>query len=54
MPEVPMTVTIRKIPNKPDLFEFTFSTPALRSQFRLPRVLMNKLRILIEQALTSK
>ena len=54
MSEVPMTVSIRRVPNKPDLFEFTFSTPVLRSQFRLPRALMNKLRILIEQALTAK
>ena len=54
MPEVPMTVTIRKVSNKEDLFEFTFSTPVLRSQFRIPRALMNKLRILIEKALTSK
>jgi hypothetical protein len=53
MPDVPMTVSIRRVPNKPDLFEFTFSTPILRSQFRLPRELVNKLRGLIEQALTA-
>ena len=54
MAEVPMTVSIRRLPNKPDLFEFTFSTPVLRSQFRLPRELVNNLRGLIEQALTAK
>jgi len=54
MAEMPMTVSIRRMPKNPDLFEFTFSTPVLRSQFRLPRELVNKLRIMLEQALTSK
>ncbi|MCQ9205757.1 MAG: hypothetical protein NG737_05545 [Omnitrophica bacterium] len=54
MDEFPMNVNIRKVPNKPDVFEFTISTPTLRSQFRLPRKLVNELRILIEKALTTK
>jgi len=49
-----MNVSIRKLPNNPNLFEFTITTPALRSQFRLPRALVNKLRILIERVLISK
>ncbi len=54
MDKFPMNVNIRKVPNKPDVFEFTISTPTLRSQFRLPRELVNELRILIEKALTTK
>lgn len=54
MDKFPMNVNIRKVPNKPDIFEFTISTPTLRSQFRLPRKLVNELRILIEKALTTK
>jgi hypothetical protein len=54
MADMPMTVSIRRVPRNPDLFEFTFSTPILRSQFRLSRDLVNKLRIMLEQALTSK
>ena len=54
MPEVSMNLSIRKIPNNANMFEFTISTPALRTQFRLPREMVNKLRILIEKALVSK
>lgn len=36
------------------MFEFTVSTPVLRSQFRLPRSMVNKLRILLEKALVEK
>lgn len=49
-----MEVAIRRTPNNPNIFEFTISTPTLRSQFRLPRPVVNKLRILIEKALVSK
>ena len=54
MDKFPMNVNIRKVPNKPDVFEFTITTPTLRSQFRLPREMVNELRILIEKALTGK
>lgn len=53
MAKFPMNVNIRRIPKEPDLFEFTVSTPILRSQFRLPRKKLNELRILIEKALTG-
>jgi len=54
MSKVSMKVNIRKLPDDPNIFEFTFSTPFLRSQFRLPRPVVNQLRILIERALVSK
>ncbi len=54
MAEFKMEVTIRKVANNPNMFEFTISTPMLRSQFRLPRTMVNKLRILIERALVNK
>jgi hypothetical protein len=53
MPEFNMNVSIKRLANNPNMFEFTISTPTLRSQFRLPRPLVNKLRILIERALIS-
>ncbi|UCD14911.1 MAG: hypothetical protein JSV34_04080 [Candidatus Omnitrophota bacterium] len=49
-----MEVSIRKLHNNPNMFEFVISTPTLTSQFRLPRPLVNKLRILIEKALVDK
>ncbi len=54
MSEYKMEVGIRKVPDNPDLFEFTIATPMLRSQFRLPRNMVNKLRGLIEKALVAK
>ncbi len=54
MGEIPVNVVIRKVPNSPDMFEFTVATPVLRSQFRIPREVVNKLRILIEKALIGK
>ena len=54
MPEVRLNVSVRKLANNPNMFEFTISTPVLRSQFRLPRSMVNKLRILLEKALVSK
>ncbi len=50
----PMKVSVRKVPNNPNLFEFTIATAALRTQFRLPRENVNQLRILIEKALTQR
>lgn len=52
--KVQMRVSFRKVPNNPNLFEFTISTPLLRSQFRIPRVLVNQLRVDLERALTKK
>jgi len=54
MPEVSMNVNIRKVPKNSNVFEFTITTPTLRSQFILPREMVNKLRVLIEKALTQK
>jgi len=54
MAEFRMKVDIRKLQKDPNMFEFTIATPMLRSQFRLPRPLVNQLRILIEKALVSK
>ncbi len=54
MGKVSMNVNISRVPKNPDMFEFTISTPVLRSQFRLPRVMVNKLRALIEKALIAK
>ncbi len=54
MGKISMNLNVKKIKNDPNIFEFTISTPALRSQFRLPRELVNQLRILIEKALTEK
>lgn len=54
MAKISMNVNISKIPKNPDMFEFTISTPTLRSQFRLPRVMVNKMRVLIEKVLIAK
>lgn len=54
MSKIPVRFNIRKVANNPDLFEFTVATPALRSQFRLPRAMLNQLRALIERALINK
>lgn len=54
MTDYPMNLSIKKIPKDRNLFEFTITTPTLRSQFRLPREKMNELRIIIEQALVDK
>ncbi len=45
---------IKKVSGNADVFEFTITTPTLRSQFLLPRAMVNKLRILIEKALMGK
>ena len=49
-----MNMSFRKVPNNPNLFEFTISTPLLRAQFRLPRATVNRLRVDLERALTQK
>lgn len=49
-----MEVSIRRLSDNPNMFEFKIATPVLTSQFSLPRPLVNKLRILIEKALISK
>lgn len=54
MAQFSMNLSVRKVPNNDNMFEFTISTPSLRSQFRLPREMVNKLRILIEKALLNK
>jgi len=54
MNKFPMKLNLRRVANNNNLFEFTIETPALRSQFRLPREALNKLRILIERALLNK
>ena len=54
MTTVPMNVNIRKIPQDKDHFEFTISTPSLRSQFIIPRPVLNELRIIIEKVLIDK
>jgi hypothetical protein len=49
-----MRLSIRKDPKDPDVFEITVATALLRTQFLLPREMMNKLRIMIEDALVGK
>ena len=54
MDKYSMQVAIRRLPNNPNVFEFSISTPTLRAQFRLPRDTLNELRIMIERALTNR
>ncbi len=54
MAQMPMKVDIQKVPNQKDLFEFTVATPLMRTQFRLPRNVVNQMRILIERVLIKK
>ncbi len=49
-----MNMSFRKIPKDPNVFEFTISTPLLRAQFRLPRAIVNRLRVDLERALIQK
>jgi hypothetical protein len=51
---IPMQINFRQVPNEPDMFEFTISTPLLRSQFRIPRQIVNQLRVDLEKALINK
>ncbi|MDP8265396.1 MAG: hypothetical protein P9M07_00440 [Candidatus Aceula meridiana] len=54
MESIPMKVFLRRVPNNRDVFEFTIATPILRTQFQLPRHVVNQMRILIERALVKK
>lgn len=54
MSKFSISVTVRKLPNDSNTFEFIISTPVLKTQFLLPREMTNKLRILIEKALITK
>lgn len=49
-----MRICFRRVPNNSNLFEFTMTTPLLRSQFRIPRALVNQLRVDLERALTRR
>lgn len=49
-----MRISFRKVPNNPNLFEFTITTSLLRAQFRIPRALVNQLRVDLERALIKK
>ena len=51
---VQMKVSFRQLPHNADLFEFTISTPLLRSQFRVTRSIVNQLRVDLERALIKK
>ena len=48
-----MQLNFGKVPDNKDLFEFTVTSPLLRCQFRVPREVINKLRVDMEQALLS-
>jgi hypothetical protein len=48
---ITMELNFRKVPDNKDMFEFTISTPLLRCQFRVPRPVINKLRVDLEKAL---
>ena len=52
--EVRMGLSFRRVPNNPNMFEFTVTSSMLRAQFRLPRALVNQLRVSLEKALTKK
>ena len=54
MGKIMVKINIRKTPNNPNIFEFTVGTPAIKTQFRMPRTVLNQLRILIERTLTQK
>ncbi|MBU0548921.1 MAG: hypothetical protein KJ838_01165 [Candidatus Omnitrophica bacterium] len=54
MTQFPLKINFRKLPKDPNMFEFTIATPALRSQFILPRQAVNNLRGAIEKALLDK
>ena len=42
----------RKLPNNPNMFEFSVATPMLKTQFLMPRAVVNQLRVDLERALT--
>ncbi|MDP8234463.1 MAG: hypothetical protein P9M06_06675 [Candidatus Saelkia tenebricola] len=47
-------VAIRRVKDSPNMFEFVIITPFMKSQFILPREMLNKMRIAIERVLFSK
>jgi len=54
MDKFSMQVSVRKVKDNPDMFEFIIATPTLKPQIILPRDMVNELRILIEKALSSR
>ncbi|MFH1360777.1 MAG: hypothetical protein ABIJ41_07080 [Candidatus Omnitrophota bacterium] len=54
MNKAPMRIDVRRMPQIPDVFEFTITAEAIRSQFRLPRSQVNRLRALLEKVLIEQ
>ena len=52
--KISMRVQFRKVPGSNDLFEFAIITPLLRTQFRIPRAIVNRLRVDMEKAILQK
>jgi len=50
---VKMELNFRKLPEDQNMFEFTITSPMLRCQFRVPRDIINKLRVDMERALLN-
>ena len=50
---VTMELNFRKVPEDQNMFEFTVTSPMLRCQFRIPRDIINKLRVDMEKALLN-
>jgi hypothetical protein len=51
---IQMQLNFRQVPNDPNMFEFVITTPMLRSQFLIPRTIVNQLRVDLEKALINK
>lgn len=51
---VKMVLNFRKVPTNPNMFEFTITSPMLRCQFRVPRDIVNKLRVDLEKSLLNE
>lgn len=49
-----MNVSIRRLDEDENMFEFMISTPTLKTQFLLPRPMVNQMRGLLEQVLIAK
>lgn len=52
--QVQMKISFRRVQNNPNMFEFIIATPLMKTQFKLPRAIVNRLRIDLERALTAK
>ena len=52
--KVQLKFSFKKVPNNANYFEFTLVTALLRAQFRLPREVVNRLRVDLERALTGR